>query len=411
MTEGGPEQQSGAAGRTAPQVSAEVADELRRMGLDPTAVGLPPAPSSTPPHAQPQQPPQQQPPVAYQQQPPQRAGGPQPGQQAGPGVNPQKFPEQQAGAAGQPSPGSWATQNAQSPAGVTSVAGYVPQGIRRGGRTGLRGLANIGSAGRSMAQSALIERASARLRGPRRVAFLSFKGGVGKTTVTALTGLALSTLRQGGVAALDADPDRGTLVRRLDTVQPPSIRDFLWRVYQSPQSDPRLLAHATPSGLHVLDSARSPILVDAPTPKELWWAVRTLERTCPMILLDCGTALTHPVTSAILKSVDAVTVVTTPSDDAVAACFSTLGWLERNGYERLAKDAAVAITDVRKSRFDRHAHSQVRNELSERVRTVLEFGYDAGLVRGGVIELDRLSVATREAALESAAWVVSGHPR
>jgi MinD-like ATPase involved in chromosome partitioning or flagellar assembly len=139
--------------------------------------------------------------------------------------------------------------------------------------------------------------------------------------------------------------------------------------------------------------------------------VRTLERTCPVILLDCGTALTHPVTSAILKSVDAVTVVTTPSDDAVAACFSTLGWLERNGYERLAKDAAVAITDVRKSRFDRQAHSHVRRELSERVRTVLEFGYDAGLVRGGVIELDRLSVATREAALESAAWVVSGHAR
>lgn len=418
MTEGGPDQHSGTARRAAPQVSADVADELRRMGLDPTAVGLPPAPSSMP-NAQP-------PPAAHQQPPTARpAGQPHPGrpgdtgnrpaqpghQQAGPGVNPQKFPEQQAGAAGQPSPGSWATQNAHQPPGAASVAGYVPQGVRRGGRTGLRGLANIGSAGRSMAQSALIERASARLRGPRRVAFLSFKGGVGKTTVTALTGLALSTLRQGGVAALDADPDRGTLVRRLDTVQPPSIRDFLWRVHQSPQSDPRLLAHVTPSGLHVLDSARSPILVDAPTPKELWWAVRTLERTCPVILLDCGTALTHPVTSAILRSVDAVTVVTTPSDDAVAACFSTLGWLERNGYERLAKDAAVAITDVRKSRFDRQAHSHVRRELGERVRTVLEFGYDAGLVRGGVIELDRLSVATREAALESAAWVVSGHAR
>ncbi|MBO0890725.1 MAG: hypothetical protein J2P14_07405 [Acidothermales bacterium] len=405
MTEGGPEEQSGTAGRAAPQISADVADELRRMGLDPTALGLPPAPPSGTPDAQP--------PAASQQQPPPGpAQRPQPGpQQAGPGVNPQKFPEQQAGAAGQPSPGTWATQNAHRPEGVASVAGYVPQGVRRGGRTGLRGLANIGSAGRSMAQSALIERASARLRGPRRVAFLSFKGGVGKTTVTALTGLALSTLRQGGVAALDADPDRGTLVRRLDTVQPPSIRDFLWRVYQSPRSDPRLLAHVTPSGLHVLDSARSPILVDAPTPKELWWAVRTLERTCPVILLDCGTALTHPVTSAILKSVDAVTVVTTPSDDAVAACFSTLGWLERNGYERLAKDAAVAITDVRRSRFDRQAHSHVRGELTERVRTVLEFGYDAGLVRGGVIELDRLSVATREAALEAAAWVVSGHAR
>src|SRR5690606_10271679 len=119
------------------------------------------------------------------------------------------------------------------------------------------GLANLNSAGRAMAQTEVIQRASAGLRGPRRVAFLSFKGGVGKTTVTALTGLALSSLRPGGVAALDADPDRGTLVRRLDTVQPPSIRDFLWRVYQQPQVDPRVLAHTTPGGLHILDSARS----------------------------------------------------------------------------------------------------------------------------------------------------------
>lgn len=393
------------------------------MGLDPAAMGLPTGPPvpqapAQPPPPGPQQPPSGgRPPPGRQVHPHnQSPGGGQPPRapgQAGPGVNSQKFPEQQEGSRTQvPQPSSWATTPATGGAGgPVSVAGAMPQAVRRGGRTGLRGLGNVNSAGRAMSQAAVIERASARLRGARRVAFLSFKGGVGKTTVTALTGLALTSVRRGGVAALDADPDRGTLVRRLDSVQPPSIRDFLWRVYQSPQSDPRLLAHATPSGLLVLDSARSPILVDAPTPKELWWAVRTLERSCPVILLDCGTALTHPVTATMLKSVDAVVVVTTPSDDAVAACFSTLGWLERNGYEQLAKEAAVAITDVRKSRFDRRLHADVRRELGQRVQTVFGFGFDAGLVRGGVIELDRLSVTTREVALEAAAWVVSGHAR
>lgn len=369
------------------------------MGLDPVAMGVPGAAARPPasPHAR-------RPAVPWPGESPGQ-GTAQPAQ----GVNPQKFPEQHDPNAA-PQQSTWATApSAPGSGGPASAAGALPQAVRRGGRTGLRGLFNVNSAGQAMAQSALLERAGASLRGPRRVAFLSFKGGVGKTSVTALTGLVLGGIRPGGVAALDADPDRGTLVRRLDTVQPPSIRDFLWRVYQSPQTDPRLLTHATQGGLHVLDSARSPILVDAPTPKEVWWAVRTLERTCPVILLDCGTALTHPLTEVILKTVDAVMVITTPSDDAVAACFSTLGWLERNGHEKLAADAAVAITDVRKSRFDRKLHNELRKEIGQRVGSVFSFGFDPGLVRGGVITLDDLSVASRETALAAAAWTVSGH--
>lgn len=375
---------AGTASRTAPQVSAEVSDELRRMGLAPQSVGLPPAPPPDP--AQ-----RVQPRPGASTQVPALAEPAAPKQQL---AQPQQ-PAHRTGAAPSTTP--------------SSFAGTMPQNVRRGSRAGLRGLVNLGSAGRSMAQADLVERAQAHVGRPRRVAFLSFKGGVGKTTVTALTGLSLSAVRGGSVAALDADPDRGTLVRRLDDVQAPSVRDFLWRMYQSPQADPRLATHTTQGGLHVLDSARSPVLVDAPTPKELWWAVRSIERSCPVVLLDCGTSLSHPVTEAMLKTVDAVVVVTTPADDAVAASISTLGWLERNGYERLAKGAAVAVTDVRKSRFDRAQHAQVQRELGEKARTVFDFGFDPGLVRGGVVALDRLSVRTRETALEAAAFVVSGH--
>ncbi|MGH3097830.1 MAG: MinD/ParA family ATP-binding protein [Streptosporangiales bacterium] len=374
---------AGTAALRAPQVSAEVCEELRRMGLAPQSVGLPPAPPPNP---------------AQRVQP-----GPGTSTHA-PSLAEPAAPRQHATQA--PSAASRRVGAAPSAA---SIAGTMPQNVRRGSRAGLRGLVNLGSAGRSMAQARLVERAQAHVGRPRRVAFLSFKGGVGKTTVTALTGLSLSAVRRGSVAALDADPDRGTLVRRLDDVQAPSVRDFLWRMYQSPQADPRLATHTTQGGLHVLDSARSPVLVDAPTPKELWWAVRTLERSCPVVLLDCGTSLSHPVTEAMLKTVDAVVVVTTPAEDSVAACVSTLGWLERNGYERLAKDAAVAVTDVRKSRFDRAQHAQVQLELGEKARTVLDFGFDPGLVRGGVVALDRLSMRTRETALEAAAFTVSGH--
>lgn len=375
---------TGTATRTAPQVSADVSEELRRMGLAPQSVGLPAAP---PPDLA------------------QRVHA-RPGTSThAPSLAEPAAPKQHVAPAAASTP-----SNRNGPAqGPASVAGTMPQNVRRGSRAGLRGLVNLGSAGHSMAQARLVERAQAHVGRPRRVAFLSFKGGVGKTTVTALTGLSLSAVRRGSVAALDADPDRGTLTRRLDDVQAPSVRDFLWRMYQSPQADPRLATHTTQGGLHVLDSARSPVLVDAPTPKELWWAVRTLERSCPVVLLDCGTSLSHPVTEAMLKTVDAVVVVTTPADDSVAACLSTLGWLERNGYEHLAKGAAVAVTDVRKSRFDRAQHAQVQRDLGQKARTVFDFGFDPGLVRGGVVALDRLSMRTRENALEAAAFAVSGH--
>ena len=47
--------------------------------------------------------------------------------------------------------------------------------------------------------------------GYHRVAVLSLKGGVGKTTVTVGLGATLASLRGDRVIAVDANPDRGTL--------------------------------------------------------------------------------------------------------------------------------------------------------------------------------------------------------
>ena len=46
------------------------------------------------------------------------------------------------------------------------------------------------------------------------VAIASQKGGVGKTTVTTLLGMALADAREDRVIAIDANPDRGTLAER-----------------------------------------------------------------------------------------------------------------------------------------------------------------------------------------------------
>ncbi|MEK8172751.1 AAA family ATPase [Streptomyces sp. M19] len=48
-----------------------------------------------------------------------------------------------------------------------------------------------------------------------RIAVISLKGGVGKTTTTTALGATLATERQDKVIAIDANPDAGTLGRRV----------------------------------------------------------------------------------------------------------------------------------------------------------------------------------------------------
>ena len=56
---------------------------------------------------------------------------------------------------------------------------------------------------------------------------LSRKGGVGKTTVTTLLGMALADARDDRVVAVDANPDRGTLAERIARTSGKTIRDLV----------------------------------------------------------------------------------------------------------------------------------------------------------------------------------------
>ena len=115
---------SGAVGtvsRTAPQVSAEVSDELRRMGLAPQSVGLPPAP----------------PPDPAQRVQPRPGATTQAPSLAEPATPKQQVTQVSAFADNHVSVGRHAAPS--------SIAGTMPQTVRRGSRAGLRGLVNLGT--------------------------------------------------------------------------------------------------------------------------------------------------------------------------------------------------------------------------------------------------------------------------
>lgn len=89
-------------------------------------------------------------------------------------------------------------------------------------------LINIGDGRRARERKQLRSRISAPLTGAARfVPVLSRKGGVGKTTVTALLGMALADARDDRVIAVDANPDRGTLAERVGGTPGASVRDLV----------------------------------------------------------------------------------------------------------------------------------------------------------------------------------------
>lgn len=73
----------------------------------------------------------------------------------------------------------------------------------------------------------MLARVRAPLAGAHRVAVMSVKGGVGKTTVAACLGQALAEHRGDRAVVLDANPDAGTLADRLTGDSRITVRELL----------------------------------------------------------------------------------------------------------------------------------------------------------------------------------------
>ena len=76
-------------------------------------------------------------------------------------------------------------------------------------------LINVGESPRTMRYNDLTVQVNRPLRGCYRIAMLSLKGGVGKTTITATLGATFASIRGDRVVAVDANPDRGTLSQKV----------------------------------------------------------------------------------------------------------------------------------------------------------------------------------------------------
>ena len=88
-------------------------------------------------------------------------------------------------------------------------------------------LINVGESPRAARYHDLVARVNRPLRGCYRIAMVSLKGGVGKTTITATLGATFASLRGDRVVAVDANPDRGTLSQKIPLETPSTVRQLL----------------------------------------------------------------------------------------------------------------------------------------------------------------------------------------
>jgi MinD-like ATPase involved in chromosome partitioning or flagellar assembly len=270
------------------------------------------------------------------------------------------------------------------------------------------GKINLGLSRADRRRADLIERACTPVGGCYRLAVISLKGGVGKTTTTAALGAMFADLRGDRVVALDANPDRGTLAERAPRESGATVRHLLAaRGDLHRYADVRAFTSQSPTRLEVLASDSDPHVSHAFSEDDYRDTVAILERFYNLVLTDCGTGLLHDAMRGILGLANSLVVVSSASLDGARSASATLDWLEAHGLEELAKNAVVVISSVRPGGGIVDV-LQLEDHFASRCRDVVTIPYDPHLESGGVLDISELEQETADAYLELAAAVGEG---
>ncbi len=269
-------------------------------------------------------------------------------------------------------------------------------------------LVNLGESPRATRYNNLVAQINRPMRGCYRIALVSLKGGVGKTTITATLGSTFASVRGDRVVAVDANPDRGTLSQKVPLETPATVRHLIRDAEGIERnSDVRGYTSQVKNGFEVLASDTDPAASEAFSADDYTRTLDILERFYGLVLTDCGTGLLHSAMSAILAKSDILIVVSSGSIDGARSASATLDWLEAHGYEELVRNSIAVINAVR-PRSSKVDMQKVIDHFARRCRAVRLVPFDPQLEEGAEIVLDRMKRETRETLAELAAVVAEG---
>lgn len=267
-----------------------------------------------------------------------------------------------------------------------------------------RGGVNLGESSGEQDRRELLARIRRPLRGDYRIAVMSLKGGVGKTTTTVALGGVFASVRGDRVIAIDANPDFGTLAQRVAAPGPSTIRDLLAAQDTSRYATVRGFTTQAPSRLEVIGSERDPAISEAFSEEDYRLAIDILQHHYNVILTDCGTGLMHSAMSGVLDLANTLVLVTTPALDGAQSASATLDWLNLHGYAQLAANSVVVVSGSAPGRATIDL-DQVIEHFRARSRAVHVIPFDRHLAEGAVVDMDLLAAPTARAYHELAAIV------
>jgi MinD-like ATPase involved in chromosome partitioning or flagellar assembly len=248
--------------------------------------------------------------------------------------------------------------------------------------------------------------------GHHRIAVLSLKGGVGKTTTAVGLGATLASLRGDRVIAVDANPDRGTLSDKVRLETAATVRDLLNERGQIERyADVRAFTSQASSRLEVLASDRDPTISVAFSEDDYGAVSQVLEHYYSICITDCGTGLLHSAMAGVLRLADQIVLVSSPSVDGARSASATLDWLAAHSYGDLVRDAVVVLSIVRPGSGSTVDLDRMAEHFAARCRAVTRIPFDPHLADGAEVELEQLSRPAADAYLALAALAGDGLAR
>lgn len=219
--------------------------------------------------------------------------------------------------------------------------------------------------------------------GPRRIAVISRKSGVGKTVTAQMLEAIFSSCREEPAVVLDA-------TGATQPAGPP--------VAAIPDTELPV------SGMWQWGGAAGAVMLTPPPSSTAYGALATqLAQNLPLVFIDCGSELGETAIREVLDNCDQIVVVATPALDGMYAATATLDWLRRHGYSRLADESVVALNRIRRMQFSDLLN--VDRHFSRHCREVVRIRWDSRIGAEQPPMLDEIRPTTRTGFFELAAAV------
>jgi len=231
----------------------------------------------------------------------------------------------------------------------------------------------------------LRERIRRHIRRQYVIAFVSGKGGVGKTTMTACIGGVFRECRPENVVAIDAAPGFGTLAGRIDEAPPGDYAAVLNDADVQGYADIREHLGQNNIGLDVLAGNRASDQPRPLLPAMFGGVLARLRRTHNIILVDTSDDLEHPVMRAVLDSCDTVVFVSGLTADTSLPVTRSIDLLRSMGYHELVSRSMVIINDSRNG-YQKAARDYLIERFGHSGAAVEFMPYDPHLAKGGIVD-------------------------